>query len=306
MFRWLLFCAFTAAASAAGAADVVYPIGSRIGLVPPPGLNPSQHFLGFEDAPHKVAITMVTLPPAAYPQLEESSSQEMQGITIERRESLSLASGKAFLVIIHQDVENMKLRKWILTAETPDLTALVTFQVPEDARDAYPDEVIRPSLTSLAVRPMIPVEEQLSLVPFRLGELAGFHVGGVVVGRAVMLIDAEAAEPQGKAQLIVAAAQGGPTQARDRDLFAHDMFVSIPNLKDVRVTSSESLRIGGQQGHQIMARAKEATTGTDVTLVQWIRFGAGGYMHLVGVARSPDWADAYPRFRAVRDGIEVP
>jgi hypothetical protein len=40
------------------------------------------------------------------------------------------------------------------------------------------------------------------------------------------------------------------------------------------------------------------------TVVQWLRFGGGGYMQIVGIARADAWKDAYPRFRSVRDGIE--
>ncbi len=112
-----------------------------------------------------------------------------QGVTQETREALSLAAGKAFLVIGRQEVEKTRLRKWFLIAGTPTLTALVTVQVPEPAKAAYPDAAIRAALRSLTVRTTIPVDEQLGLLPFKVGELAGFGVGGVVPGRAVMLSD---------------------------------------------------------------------------------------------------------------------
>jgi hypothetical protein len=83
------------------------------------------------------------------------------------------------------------------------------------------------------------------------------------------------------------------------------VFAGIPNLKDVRITSSEPLRINGQQGHQIMARGKDASTGTEITIVQWLQFGSGAYLHLVGVTRTEGWTEAYARFRQVRDGVET-
>src|SRR5262249_14029965 len=152
-----------------------------------------------------------------------------------------------------------------------------------------------------------PVEEQLSLLPFRVAELGGFRVAGVLAGRALILTDAPAdgPSPNGAAQLIVGIAPGGPMQASDRDTFANDVFASIPNLKEVRRTSSEPLRVGGQPGHQIMARGKDITTGADVTIVQWLRFGGGAYLHMVGVAPSDRWTAAYARFRQVRDGIDT-
>jgi hypothetical protein len=78
----------------------------------------------------------------------------------------------------------------------------------------------------------------------------------------------------------------------------------IPNLKDVRIENAEPLRIGGQQGYQILANGRDAAGGAALTVVQWLRFGGGAHMQMVGIARSDAWKDAYPRFRAVRDGIE--
>jgi hypothetical protein len=53
-----------------------------------------------------------------------------------------------------------------------------------------------------------------------------------------------------------------------------------------------------------MASAKDPGTGADLSLVQWLRFGGGAYLHLVAMAPTPAWTQAYARFRSVRDGIE--
>jgi hypothetical protein len=166
---------------------------------------------------------------------------------------------------------------------------------------------VRATLSSLAIRAAVPVEEQLGLLPFKVGELAGFHVGGVIPGRALMLSDAatgaQAAGASLEPHILVAVGAGGPAQSTDREAFARDVFATTPNLKEVRITTSESLRMSGQHGHQIIADAKDAS-GTALTVVQWLRFGGGGYLQLIGVARADDWRESYPRFRQVRDGIE--
>jgi hypothetical protein len=63
------------------------------------------------------------------------------------------------------------------------------------------------------------------------------------------------------------------------------------------------LRIGGQEGHQIFADARDSSNASALTVVQWLRFGGGAYLQVVGVARADAWKDAYPRFRTVRDSI---
>jgi hypothetical protein len=300
----------------ARAADVIYPPGSRIGLAPPPGLAPSRNFFGYEDPDNNVAIILVALPVEAYAELDKTVGAESfkrQGVTLETREAMPLSTGKAFLVIGHQEMDKTNLRKWFLVASSPALTAFVTVQVPDAAKARYPDEVIRAALSTLAVRATVPIDEQLGLVPFKIRELAGFRVAGVIPGRAVKLSDAPAT-PSGppeaalETHILVAIAPGGPAQSSERDTFARDVFATVPsvvpNLKDVRVENSEPLRIGGQQGYQILANGRDAAGGAALTMVQWLRFGGGAYLQMIGIARSDAWKDAYPRFRSVRDGIE--
>ena len=50
------------------------PPGSRIGLVPPPGMTISKSFSGFEDRDNRVALLIVALPAAAYPDIEKSTT----------------------------------------------------------------------------------------------------------------------------------------------------------------------------------------------------------------------------------------
>jgi hypothetical protein len=53
----------------------------------------------------------------------------------------------------------------------------------------------------------------------------------------------------------------------------------------------------------LQAEAKEAFSDTPVKLVQWVRFGSGTFIRMLGIARADQWSAAYPHFRAVRDGI---
>jgi hypothetical protein len=272
----------------------------------------SKSFYGYEDPENNAAIILLALPAQAYADLDRSVSADtlkQQGLTFETREAMPLSTGEAFLVVGHHEVDNVKIRKWILVAASSSLTALVTVQIPDAAKALYPDAAIRAALATLAIRTTVPADEQLSLLPFKVSELAGFRVAGIIPGRAVMLGDAADASGLPGAinepHIFVAISPGGPTQSSDRDAFARDVFATIPNLRDIRITTSEPLRIGGQQGHQILANAKDPIGTTELTVMQWLRFGGGAYLQMVGVARTDAWKDAYPRFRSVRDGIET-
>ena len=191
--RWLLIVLTLALGAApARAAEPTYPPGSRIGLTPPAGLAPS----GTSSATRIPTTTSPSSWSRFRPGLRESRQVRHRRCAqatrpdVEAREAVPLPSGPAFMVIGRQEMEATKLRKWILVASSPALTALVTVQIPEAAKALYPDDAIRAALATVAIRTTVPVEEQLGLVPFKVGELAGFRIGGVLPGRAVMLSDA--------------------------------------------------------------------------------------------------------------------
>ena len=58
-------------AGSAWAADPVFPAGSRIGLVPPPGFVVSKNFPGFEHAEKQASILVAELPGYAFESIEK-------------------------------------------------------------------------------------------------------------------------------------------------------------------------------------------------------------------------------------------
>jgi hypothetical protein len=79
----------------------------------------------------------------------------------------------------------------------------------------------------------------------------------------------------------------------------------IPGLREMRVTVSEPIRIDGAPGFETRIDAISGKSNTPVTVVQWLRFGGGTTaIRVIGSAPRDQWEQAFPRFRAVRDGIE--
>ena len=293
---------------AARAADPIFPIASRVGLVPPAGMMLSKSFVGFEDVAKDSAILIAAQPPAAFPEIEKSlATDELKknGITVDGREEMKFDFGQGTLVVGRQTADKTRYRKWLLNVQTDDLTALVNVQVPEQ-ETAYPDAAIRAALATLAERKTIPDAEKLSLLPFTLSDLAGFHIENVLPGRAVMLIDTPDGVPTNNfdPRMFVAAFDGGPAEKDDQAQFARMTFGQIVGIKDVQITMSEPLRIGGQSGFQTTAQAKDMKTGENIMVAQWLRFGTGGFMQMIGMAKADGWPTALTRLRAVRDGIQ--
>src|SRR5947209_15761397 len=166
-------------AGAAHAAEPVFPPGSRVGLVPPPGMMPSQGIQGFEDPRTRAAIFVTEMSLQSFAEVEkEFSAAEMKasGMEEERREDVRLKDGSGFIVVVRQQGAGAPLRKWGLVARLDDLTAVVLVLVPESAKDAYSDAVLREALATVTVRPKVVPEQQLALLPYRVGELGGFRL----------------------------------------------------------------------------------------------------------------------------------
>jgi hypothetical protein len=293
----------------AAAAEAIFPLASQIGLVPPAGMTASKSFSGFEDRQNGVYVRLIALPGKAFTEIDKTMSSEAlrkQGMQIDKREPFALPTGIGTLLIARQDTKSGRIRKWLLIAPMGEVTALVSFELPVKTVAQYPDGTIRAALSSVVMRQKIPEEEQLALLPFKLGERGGMRMVRVVPGIGVQLTDGpqDTLEAYGQAHLVIAIAPGGPQRASDRDHFARLALSGLPPLKEVRITSSEPIRIGGQPGHEVRAEGRAPDSGAPVQIVQWLRFGTSGYLRILGIVPKDNWADAFPRFRAVRDRLE--
>jgi hypothetical protein len=303
-------------AEPAAPAAVVFPVGSRVGLVPPPGMVASKTFPGFMDPEKNAGIVIRVMPPNAYPAMKGSltdNTLKKQGLTVVNRDTMQLAIGKADLVVGNELSPDKKpFRKWLLLVSTNDLTAAVSVQAPADD-SVYSDAAVRTALASLTLRAKVPDTDYLQVLPFKVGDTAGFHIGNVIPGRALMLIDAPdyphmiatngLPEYEFNARFIVTAAPGGPSDPNQRANLAHDAFNSIDGIKDKQVTMAEPVRINGQEAFETVASAKDVSTGANLMVVQWLRFGGGAFLQMIGVSRAEIWDKELPRLRAIRDGI---
>jgi len=306
MFRLPLAFAFAFFATAALAAELVFPPGSRIGLVPPPGMTAGTSFQGFEDRTHGVRLIVSELSVESYEQVARDLSPEgMKGMELITREKLPLPGGEGLLVVARQTEDGVAIRKWALLALADDLTAVVIATMPEAARETYPDAALRAALGSVMVRDPLSTQEMRAVLPYRLGDLAGFRLlRANPDGTAVLTLGpADTTLPVEQPYFMIAPRAAEVPPPAERERFAQRMLMGFAGRPNLRIVSTEQIRIGGAPGHQIVAASRDERTGDEFMLVQWLRFG-GGVVQMFGVARRDQWADVLPRMRALRDGFE--
>jgi hypothetical protein len=287
-----------AATCSAFAADVVFPPGAHIGMKPLVGLVRAKTFIGFETEDQTVRVLIADLPVGAY--------GEVAGVGGIRPESLETPAGLAYYTIESARDGATNVRRYSLILPGPTFSGYVAVQVPENAARIYTDDAVRQMFATAVVRNDVPVEEQLGLMPFKITELANFkNVRMLAPGAALMLADGdEKSGFEAKPFMLLGIIGSTAASPDDRGRFAQQIATTIPGVRDGHITMSEPIRIDGQPGYETRIDATSGKDNTPVTIVQWLRFGSQSSMRVIGSSPRTDWETAFPRFRAVRDGIE--
>ncbi|HEY0331590.1 MAG TPA: hypothetical protein VGC77_21130 [Rhodopseudomonas sp.] len=304
----LLTAGISGAIAPARAADPVYPRGIRVGVVPLDGLTASPSFVGFESADHGVKVLLAELPPAAYGEVEAAFKATPEGVGGIKPENLQTTAGKGYYTIEKAKDGNDNVRRYSLIVPGAGFSGYVAVQVAEAGANNVSDDDVRRMFASVTVRPEVPVDEQLALMPFKLSELSAFKmVRTLAPGAALLLADASDDSGIEAAPFMVIGLIGqAPDKPDDRSRFAQQAAGIIPGLRDGHITMSEPVRIDGAPGFETRIDATSGKANTPVTVVQWLRFGSGSVaMRIIASAPRDDWAKAFPRFRAVRDGLQA-
>jgi hypothetical protein len=292
------------------AADPVFPVNSRVGLVPPAGFLPSARLSGYENPQANAVILMSTMPAEAYPELEKSLSDEalkQRGIQVTLREPLAVKGGKGLFIAGPRLADGQKRYEGVVIATLEGVATFISVQMLESSHATVTDAMLREAFKTIAVRKEVPDSEKLSLLPYKITNLAGFRVLRTAVDGSAILTDGpkDAVKNVEQPFLLIGIKIGEAPKPEERDKFAREVFNGAPGVKDVKITRAEPLRIGQLPGYEIVADAKEIESGTDVTTVQWLRFGQQGHLQMFAIVRRTAWNDIYPKLRTIRDNIEL-
>ena len=295
-----------AATCSAFAADVVFPPGARVGMKPLVGLVKAKTFAGFETEDQGVKVLVTDLPAEAYGEVAGAFKANPGGTGGVKPESIDTAAGLAYYTVENARDGASNVRRYSMILPGPTFSGYVAVQVPENASKIYTDDAIRQMFATAEIRTEVPVDEQLGLMPFKIGELSNFrNVRTLAPGAALILADGdEKAGFEAAPFMIIGIIGSTAASPDDRGRFAQQIATTIPGVRDGRITMSEPVRIDGQPGYETRIDAVSGKDNTPVTIVQWLRFGGQSSLRIIGSSPRDDWSKAFPRFRSVRDGIQ--
>ena len=294
------------AASPAFAADPVFPPGARVGMVPLVGLVRAKSFIGFETEDQGVKVVVADLPAEAYGEVANAFKANPGGTGGIKPESIETAAGLGYYTVENAKDASGSVRRYSMIVPGIAFSGYIAVQVPDNASKIYTDDAVRQMFASAVVRKEVPVDEQLGLLPFKLSELSDFkNVRTLAPGAAVIVADGDETTGFESAPFMIIGLIGSaPATPDDRGRFAQQIATTIPGVRDGRITMSEPVRIDGQAGYETRIEATSGKDNTPVTIVQWLRFGGENSLRIVGSSPRDQWTKAFPRFRAVRDGIQ--
>jgi hypothetical protein len=304
--RLLAAIALLVTACPAFAADAVFPPGVRVGMTPLVGLVRAKSFIGFETEDQGVKVLVTELPAEAYGEVMNAFKANPAGTGGVKPESIETSAGVAYYTAESAKDGATSVRRYSMILPGGTFSGYVAVQVPENAAKIYTDEAVRQMFASAVIRKEVPVDEQLGLMPFKIGEVSDFkNVRTLAPGAAVILADGDETTGFEAAPFMVIGLIGStPTQPEDRGRFAQQVATTIPGVRDARITMSEPIRIDGMPGFETRIDATSGKDNTSVTVVQWLKFGSQNSLRIIGSAPREQWPKAFPRFRAVRDGIQ--
>jgi hypothetical protein len=304
MLRILLFAVLLMAGIGAAQAKPVFPPGLRVGLEPADALKPGPGISGFQDPDRKVTVAIAELPVEAYAELMRAMfGPAPAGATDVERRLFAFKEGVGYLHEASTIENGVATRHWVFLAmpagiEQP-FVALINVTVPRSASMIYSDAAVQKMLASMTIRDP-PIEEQLGLIPFKLTDLAGFQVKRVTPN-SVLIADGPASDLSQTAYMVVSIGRAPPAQMDDPARFSRDLLATAP-IRNLTLQSAEKMRIGGTPGFEIRARG-QGPHNNNLSMVQWVRFTGGGFIRMIAVTPTEQWADTFNRFRAVRDGM---
>jgi hypothetical protein len=103
-------------------------------------------------------------------------------------EAFETAAGKAFITSDTGKDGTTTVKMYSVIIAGDKFTGYIIAQAREDAAKPMSDEAMRKMLASAKLRSDVPTDEQLSLMPFKIGELSNFKTVRTLAPRSSILL----------------------------------------------------------------------------------------------------------------------
>ncbi|UXN59639.1 hypothetical protein [Phyllobacterium zundukense] len=293
------------------AQERVFPGGSGVGLVPPPGLVLSTNFSGFEDAAKGTSIVLTELPVDAYAELAAKFNPDglrATGIEAGQPEDWPVEGAVVSKLIRGSQVAaGVRYRKWVVLVGAKTTTAMVTVQIPDGVQGGLSDADVETALRTITIRNPPSLDEQVAALPFKVSDTAGFRPVRVIAGATFLLTEGPNDVAANSAQpiIIIASNLNTAPEASARMSFAKQAFASLTGIKDVQSDNETSSEENGAEWVEIDGSAKDAASGDALYVAQIARFETSRYVRAILIVRGSEKDKFSDRFRKLAKSLTI-
>ena len=287
------------------AASVTAPGGSRVALTVPPGFVPATGFTGFRDNARGASIVITELKAGAIDAVRASydggalSGRGMQRLS---RTELRGLDHPGFLDVIRATEGEKPFRKWVLALAGPDVTAVVTVNVPERALDPALESSVVATLASVTLGKPAARGTPLEGLPFRLPVTAELTPLEVRSGSTLVLAGKPGTRAGAETRLTIAALLGRGRIGQP-ETFTRRMARNVDGATAIQLDDGRAIAADGLAGYETTGRCTLAPAGTPCVVYHAMLFDGTGYYRFVGLAPQADGEVALPLFRHMVEGF---
>jgi hypothetical protein len=280
--------------------------GSRVALVVPPGFVPASGFVGYRDAGRGASIVITELKAGSIDAVR--ASYEGAALSGRGMQQLSHAELKnlphpGFLTVVRATEGQKPFRKWVLALAAPEVTAVVTVNVPEQVLNPALEASVVATLTSVTVgQPAARTGSALDNLPFRVPASPELTPVEVRSGQTLILAGKPKAGSSGDVRLTVAALPGRGRIGQP-ETFTKRMALTVDGATGIELGDTRPVAADGLSGYAASGRCKLANTGAPCVLYHAMLFDSSGYYRFVGLAPEAESATALPLFQHMVDGF---
>ena len=270
--------------------------GTHVRMQVPAGGQRGTGFLGYA-WPDGASIVVVELP-APYSESAKGLAEDRltsQGMTLLSSEAIDAGGRAAQLLHVSQDAHGVRYRKWLLMLGDEGHTIIISAIYPETLAIHFA-EPFRAALVSASWDPSAVVDPRdeldWTIDPPRGLELARGPMGALLFTQAGQPTPDDHGAP-----IYIAGSSMGYLVVEDLQTEAEAAVYELTQVRELEIELSQPFTMATAEAWEIVARAKDLSTGIDLVVHQVMLTTESGYVRMVGMVRAADAEAWLPRFR---------
>lgn len=295
------------AALAAGSVETQPVPGTRVALAPPPGFVASDRFPGFVHKESHAAIAVNEIP-APFAQVMAglaAGGLKTRDIVLLGQEPIAIDGIEGRLLHLSQNAYGVRHLKWVGVFGDERHTTMITASFPAEAAARF-SEPLREAVAAARIVSEPPQPEEAAGALFDLVPAEGLKAARRLGNKLVLTASGEFPAPQSTDPILVAGAS--PARGlviQNRRDFAIARTLAITGLKEIRITRTRTVSIGGLEGVEVVAKALDRATGERMIVCQTLLFGRTELFLMQGIARDAERGTYLPAFRKTMESFRL-